>query len=54
MIVCRRCLQEIESHNGSQAHKKLDYFDRIKYEDDDGNIKCEWCEDVDDDERYEV
>lgn len=60
MIVCKYCLQEIESHEGNQLSRKLsviDDADKIIYGcfDDDGNfiedeygseecVYCEWCE----------
>ena len=60
MIVCRQCLQAIESHEGNQIQRKLncvDDTDLIVYSeyDDDGNfikdeygtqecVFCEWCE----------
>lgn len=50
MIVCKRCLMAIESHEGPQAHKKLDWFSI-----DEELITCEWCEeDYEPDELYEI
>ena len=43
MLVCNRCLQGIESREGSIWKKRLDWDDsRIS---DDDTCVCEWCED---------
>jgi hypothetical protein len=47
MLVCKYCLQAIESHEGHQIKRKLDYCD--ERQNDDGEIICEWCE-----ERFDV
>lgn len=44
MIVCKRCLIAIESHEGSVFHRHIDY---TEYEG--STVKCEWCE-----EEYET
>ena len=42
MVVCRYCLQAIESHEGRQWKKEIEISDeRIN---DDDEIFCEWCE----------
>ena len=59
MIVCRQCLQAIESHEGHQTQRKLSVIDDADFiiygeYDDDGNfikdeygtqecVFCEWC-----------
>ena len=61
MIVCKHCLQAIESHEGYQIQRKRDSIedaDIIKdgYGDDTGEyVYCEWCEEyVPIDEAYEI
>lgn len=58
MIVCRQCLQAIESHEGYQIKRKLNSIDDEGFVIDDGIeevIHCEWCkEDVPIDEAYEI
>ena len=61
MIVCKHCLQAIESHEGHQIQRKLDSIedaDIIKdgYGDDTGEyVYCEWCEEyVPIDEAYKI
>lgn len=45
MIVCERCLQAIESHEGNQIKRKLGYInDADLIIDDNENVMCEWCE----------
>lgn len=59
MIICKNCLQALESHEGNQAKKKVDNTDSVEimqgYYNDDGDfivddnsmeeyIFCEWCE----------
>lgn len=42
MVVCNHCLMAIESHEGRQWKKEIEYNDeRIS---DDDEIFCEWCE----------
>ena len=42
MIVCRYCLEAIESHEGRQWKKEIEWDDeRIN---DDDECFCEWCE----------
>lgn len=43
MIVCKRCLEAIECHEGHQIKKKLDYDDDVEIVDDE-LVLCEWCE----------
>ena len=46
MIVCKYCLAAIESHEGRQWKKEIEYDDeRIN---DDGQCFCEWCEEYED------
>ena len=61
MIVCRQCLQAIESHEGHQIQRKLSQLEdgeliKDGYGDDDGEyVYCEWCEEyVPIDEVYEI
>lgn len=43
MIVCKNCLAAIESHEGRQWKREIEFDDeRIN---DDGECFCEWCED---------
>lgn len=42
MLVCSYCLQAIESHEGRQIKRPLEWDDeRIN---DDGEVFCDWCE----------
>ena len=61
MIVCKQCLQAIESHEGHQTQRKLDStedadFIKDGYGDDTGEyVYCEWCEEyVPIDDAYEI
>lgn len=60
MIVCKYCLEAIESHEGSQTKRKLcaDDGDFIKdgYGDETGEyVYCEWCKEyVPIDEAYKI
>lgn len=58
MIVCKQCLQAIESHEGNQVKRKLNSFDDGELIIEDGIeelVHCEWCEeDVPIDEMYEI
>lgn len=42
MIVCKYCLEAIESHEGPQIQKRMDLYDIC---DDNDIVKCEWCDD---------
>lgn len=43
MIVCKYCLEAIESHEGKQIKKELEWEDEcIRNEDEE--VFCEWCE----------
>ena len=42
MIVCRNCLAAIESHEGNQWKKEIEYDDERINENDE--CFCEWCE----------
>lgn len=44
MIVCRYCLEAIESHEGKQMKKEIE-CDDIRL-DDNGQHVCEWCEEL--------
>lgn len=58
MVVCKRCLEEIESHEGKQVKKECESHDTevvYGYYDEDGNfvrddygpeslVYCEWCD----------
>lgn len=47
MIACKRCLETIESHNGRQIKKELEWEDEcIRNEDEE--VFCEWCEEYND------
>lgn len=61
MIVCKYCLEAIESHEGNQTQRKLNSFDdadfiKDGYGDDTGEyVYCEWCEQyVPIDEAYKI
>ena len=54
MIVCKQCLEVIESHEGPQISVRLHAEHRWQHEDEDGFIKCEWCEEKTDDTVYEI
>lgn len=58
MIVCKHCLQAIESHEGSQIKRKLNSVDDeelIVEDDTEECVYCEWCEEnVPIDEAYEI
>lgn len=58
MIICKQCLQAIESHEGSQIVRKLNSTDDEELIIEDGMeelVHCEWCkEDVPIDEAYEI
>ena len=43
MIVCEHCLMAIESHEGNQIKKKLDWEDECTRNEDE-EVFCEWCE----------
>jgi hypothetical protein len=42
MLVCRHCLIAIESHEGQQVYKNLEWTDERIDENDE--CFCEWCE----------
>ena len=44
MIVCKNCLMAIESHEGKQIKREIE-FDDIRL-DENGEHVCEWCEDT--------
>ena len=44
MIVCEYCLEAIESHEGHQIRKQLDYFELDEICDENEIVTCEWCE----------
>lgn len=53
MVVCKYCLEAIESHEGRQFSKKLDVFeDECITRENEENISievfCEWCEEYND------
>lgn len=54
MIVCRYCLQAIESHEGNQIKKKLDWYDWNANSDENDEITCDWCEENFDSDMYEI
>lgn len=46
MIVCKYCLAAIESHEGHQIRKQLSHFELGEISDENGEIKCDWCEET--------
>lgn len=58
MIVCRRCLEAIESHEGYQIKRRLNPLADEELIIEDGIeelVHCEWCEEnVPIDETYEI
>lgn len=55
MIVCKRCMTAIESHEGNLPKRKLSYFDDMDKANENDLIICEWCdEEYDISEMYEI
>ena len=50
MFVCSCCLRAIESHEGNQWSKKVDFEDvdenLLIEEEDQLLMKCEWCDEL--------
>lgn len=46
MVVCKKCLMAIESREGNQIHRHLDYDRFYELSNGEEELECEWCNEM--------